>query len=84
MPKPKTLPDGRAFTIYLDNRHLQHVKRMARQMSCQEGRDISTCEAIRMALEQIYPMEKQLELFETKKQAQKREYEEKNQFTLIM
>jgi hypothetical protein len=78
--KPKKLKDGKVFTIYLDKPHLEHVKRVARHMSIREGRDISACEAIRMALETIYPMDTQLDMFgESKKKRLKREYEEKNQ-----
>lgn len=79
----RKLKDGKAFTIYLDKPHLEHVKRIARNMSVREGEDVSTCEAIRRALLLIYPMDKQLDMFETKKKRLQREYQEKNQLTFI-
>lgn len=81
MNNTKKLKDGKIFSIYLDKPHLEHVKRIAHRMSQQEGRDISTCEAIRMALEMVYPIEQQLEMFETKKQRETREYKEKFQLS---
>lgn len=63
MNTTKKLRDGKIFTIYLEKDHLEHVKRIARKMSMQEGRDISACEAIRMAVQQCYPMGEQMELF---------------------
>lgn len=83
MNKTKKVKDGKVFTIYLDKPHLEHMKRVASRMSVQEGRDISTCEAIRMALELVYPMDKQLEMFETKKQKEKREREERLQMNFM-
>lgn len=77
----KKLNDGKNFSIYLDRPHLEHVKRMAHQMSQREGRDISTAEAIRMALELVYPIEQQLDMFDSKKKRLKREFQEKNQLT---
>jgi|GEM_PF-2329536 len=79
MAKPKKLRDGKIFSIYLDKSQLEHVKRIANRMSQIEDRDVSTCEAIRIALEASYPMQKQLDLFETKKMRLKREFQEKNQ-----
>lgn len=77
----KKVKDGKNFSIYLDRPHLEHVKRMAREMSRAEGRDISTAEAIRMALETIYPVDQQMDMFETKKARLRREFQEKNQMT---
>lgn len=77
----KKVKDGKNFSIYLDRPHLEHVKRIAREMSRQEGRDVSTCEAIRIALETIYPMNTQMDMFESKKKRLRREFEEKNQLT---
>ena len=61
--KHKKVKDGKLFTIYLDKPHLEHIKRAAHRMSMEEGRDISTCEAIRMSLELVFPMEKQIDMF---------------------
>lgn len=81
--RTKKVKDGKVFTIYLDKPHLEHMKSVAHRMSQQEGRDISTCEAIRMALEIVYPMAKQMEMFETKKQREKREFQERMQMNFM-
>lgn len=61
--RERKVHDGKVFTIYLGRHELEHYKRIARTMSRQEDRDISTCEAIRMALETMYPMNQQLSMF---------------------
>lgn len=81
MNTTKKVRDGKIFTIYLDKQHLEHIKRMARQMSMQEGVDISTCEAIRIALEKFYPIYTQSDFIEDaqKRRRLRREFEQKNQ-----
>lgn len=81
--RTKKVRDGKVFTIYLDKQHLEHVKRIAHLMSQREGRDISTCEAMRMALEAVYPMNQQMDMFETKKTRLRREFDDKNQLTFM-
>lgn len=76
---PRKVKDGKIFTIYLDKPHLEHVKRVARRMSLEQERDISTCEAIRIALETIYPMNTQLEMFQSSTPQAKRRLREANQ-----
>lgn len=66
MNRSRKVKDGKVFSIYLDRHHLIHLKQVAHVMSQAEGRDISTCEAIRMALETVYPVEKQMEMFPKK------------------
>ena len=65
--KPSTVKHGKVFAIYISEEQLNHVKKMAVRMSSTEGRLITASEAIRMAIEAVYPCEKQMEAFEEKK-----------------
>ena len=61
--RQKKLRDGRLFTVYLERDHVEHIQHTARKMSLAEGRDISTCEAVRMAIELVYPYNPQTDMF---------------------
>lgn len=63
MTKNKVLKEGVLFTVYLEKEHVLHIKRLAARMSVAEGRDISASESVRLALEEIYPYNKQTEMF---------------------
>lgn len=79
--KPKRFKDGRNFSISLDSGQLEHVKRMAREMSREQMRDVSTSEAIRYAIHQTFPMLTQTDMFDRidKKKRLRKEFEEKFQ-----
>lgn len=79
--KPKIFKDGRNFSISLDKGQLEHVKRMAREMSREQMRDICTSEAIRYAIDQTFPRFTQADMFDkiNKKRKLRKEYEEKFQ-----
>ena len=51
--------------VVLSKQHAERVKLMALRMSTQEGRQITVSEAIRMAIEAVYPIPKnQMNLFD--------------------
>lgn len=64
MPRPKEIRDATRLSVVLSKIQANRVQHMARQMSAREGRTITTSEAIRMAVEAVYPVPKdQLDLF---------------------
>jgi hypothetical protein len=64
MSKPKKIKDSARLSVVMSKAQAAQVQHMARRMSVQENRTISTSEAIRMAIEAVYPLnEKQLDLF---------------------
>ena len=65
MGRPKEIKDGVRLSVVLSKQQAERVKCMALRMSNQEGRQITTSEAIRMAIETVYPLPKnQMNLFE--------------------
>jgi hypothetical protein len=64
MAKPKKIKDAVRVSIVLSKAQSNRVQQRAIQMSMQEGRQITVSEAIRMAIEVVYPLpKKNLELF---------------------
>ena len=65
MARPKEIKDAVRVSTVISRKQLEWVKHMAIQMSSKEGRQITTSEAIRMAIEGVYPLPKdsQMDLF---------------------
>ena len=63
MAKPKKIKDAVRLSVVLSQAQADRVQHMAIKMSAQEGKQITTSEAIRMAIETAYPLPKQLNLF---------------------
>lgn len=64
MGRPKEIKDGTRLSVVLSKKQADRVKHMALRMSTQEGRQITVSEAIRMAVEAVYPVPKnQMDLF---------------------
>lgn len=63
MSKPKKIKDAVRLSVVLPQIQANHLQRMAIKMSAQEGRQITVSEAIRMAIEALFPMPKQMDLF---------------------
>jgi len=64
MGRPKEIKDCVRLSIVLSKNQAEQVKHMTLQMSKQEGRLISVSEALRMAVEAVYPVPKdQMNLF---------------------
>lgn len=63
MAKPKKIKDAVRLSVVLSKAQADRVQQMARLMAVQEGRQITASEAIRMAIEAVYPLPKQLDLF---------------------
>lgn len=65
MGRPKEIKDGVRLSVVLSKAQAEQVKIMAIRMSSKEGKQITTSEAIRMAVEMAYPIPKnQGSLFE--------------------
>lgn len=65
MGRPKEIKNCVRLSLVLSKEQAERVKYMALRMSSQEGRQISTSEAIRMAIEAIYPIPKnQMTMFD--------------------
>ena len=67
----KKIKDGKVFSMYIDKAQLEHLKSVARRMSVQEGRDVSASEVIRIAVELIWPIDKQMDMFPQNKRIQR-------------
>ena len=64
MGRPKEIKEGVRLSVVLSKEQAERVKHMALQMSTQEQRQITVSEAIRMAIESVYPVPKnQMDLF---------------------
>lgn len=63
MTKPKTIKDCVRMSFAIEKKQADQIRKMARLMSVQEKRQITASEAIRMAVETVYPLPKQMELF---------------------
>ena len=64
MGRPKQIKEGVRLSVVLSKQQAERLKYMALRMSTQEGRQIGVSEAIRMAIETVYPVpKKQLDLF---------------------
>ena len=64
MGRPKEIKDGIRLSVVMSKNQADQVKHMALRMSTQERRQITVSEAIRMAIEAVYPLpEKQKDLF---------------------
>lgn len=65
MGRPQEIKEGMRLSVVLSKKQVERVKYMALRMSTQEGRQITVSEAIRMAIETIYPVPKdQMDLFQ--------------------
>lgn len=68
MPKgKKEFKEAIRTTLILEQELLEHVKKKAIEMSFETGRLVTPSEAIRRAIEKIYPMTKTKEGKKTKK-----------------
>lgn len=64
MGRPKQIKEGIRLSVVLSKQQAERIKHMALRMSAQEGRQIGVSEAIRMAIETVYPVPKnQMDLF---------------------
>lgn len=64
MGRPKQIKEGVRLSVVLSKQQAERVKYMALRMSTQEGRQIGVSEAIRMAIETLYPVpNNQMDLF---------------------
>lgn len=64
MARPREIKDAVRISVVLPKAQADRVQHMARQMSAREGRTITASEAIRMAIEALYPVPKnQFDLF---------------------
>ena len=64
MARPKEIKDGVRLSVVLSKAQADRIKHMAIRMSAQEGRQITVSEAIRAAIEAVYPVPKnQMDLF---------------------
>lgn len=59
MGRPKEIKDVTRLSVVLSKKQADRIKHMALRMSSQEGRQITVSEAIRMAVEAVYPVPKQ-------------------------
>lgn len=65
MGRPKEIKDGTRLSVVLSKQQVERVKYMALRMSTQEGKQITVSEAIRMAVEAVYPIPKnQMTMFD--------------------
>lgn len=58
MSRPKEIENGVRLSVVLSKKQAERIKHMALRMSTQEGRQITVSEAIRMAVETVYPVPK--------------------------
>jgi hypothetical protein len=65
MAKPKQINNAVRLSVVLSKVQANRIQHMAIKMSTQEGRQITVSEAIRMAIEAVYPVPKdQADLFD--------------------
>lgn len=65
MARPKEIKDAVRISVVMSKAQADRIQYIARQMSVRENRQITTSEAIRMAIEAAYPLPKgQMSLFD--------------------
>lgn len=62
--KQKKISENVRVSFVLTRAQHNHIKQISISMSAQERRNITVSESIRMAIETLYPLPKQLDLFE--------------------
>lgn len=63
MSKPKKIKDAVRVSVVLSQAQANQLVNQANRMGIQEKRKYSVSEVIRMAVEMVYPLPKQLDLF---------------------
>lgn len=64
MAKPKSIKNPVRVSVVLEEKELEHLKRVTARLSIQEGKTITLSEAIRQCIRTMYPREsKQMSLF---------------------
>jgi len=61
MARPQKIAECVRLSVVLSKAQANRVKHMAIQMSAREGRQITVSEAIRMAVESLYPLPKNMQ-----------------------
>lgn len=65
MGRPKEIKNCVRLSVVISKQQAERIKYMALRMSTQEGRQITVSEAIRMAIEAVYPVPKnQMTMFD--------------------
>lgn len=65
MGRPKKITNITRLSVVLSKMQADRLKYMALRMSTQEGRQITVSEAIRIAIEAVYPVPKsQMDMFD--------------------
>jgi hypothetical protein len=64
MTKPKQIKDAVRLSVVISREQANQLGKMAIHMSTQEGRQITVSEAIRRAIEVVYPIPNQMNLFQ--------------------
>jgi predicted solute-binding protein len=59
MPREKKIEEAVRLSVVLSKKHLDQIKKTAIRMSFENNRNITVSEAIRLALEEAYPMPKE-------------------------
>lgn len=63
MARPKEIKNSTTIRVVISKEHAQHIEKIARKIALIEGKRYTVSHAIRDALEQCYPMAKQMEMF---------------------
>jgi len=58
MARPKTIEESVRVSVVMSKKQLEWIQHMGRKMSVAEGRTITASEAIRLAIENAYPVPK--------------------------
>lgn len=67
MARPKEIKDAKRISVVISDKQLKQIEKMSNHIGTQEGRKVTVSEAIRLAIEAVYPLPKQFDMFESNK-----------------
>ena len=65
--RPKQFTNAKRVSVVLSEEQLEQIERMTNHIGMQESRKVTVSEGIRLAVEAVYPLPKQFDLFKSKK-----------------
>ena len=67
MARPKEIKDAKRISVVISDKQLKQIEKMSNHIGTQENRKVTVSEAIRLAIEAVYPLPKQFDMFEGRK-----------------
>ena len=63
MGRPLQIKNAKRISVVISDRQLKQIEKMSNHIGTQESRKVTVSEAIRLAIETVYPLPKQYDMF---------------------